>query len=319
MNITEILVANFPLFSKITMGTEGFSRLELDEYGFNNETTDKLRQGTKNIAILGDSFTEAFQVDREANFCSQLNQLINNDSYRVLNLGVQRKSIANYIHGSHYINKNFNPEITIIQVTENDFFLEALNPNEYIYIKRDGNSYKTTLSSNQNSFFKSFLFDLNRFSFLKSLIETSFARQSYLRAVTYKSSLKGEKSNSQLMDNEKEDLKSLIQWELSQIKKAYKNVIILFIPETPYISEDQTVIFNKDSNLKKLLSLTSKEMEIPFIDLKEDLNSYYISTHQFPHGFSNSRPGTKHLNKNGHRIAAERLYSFLMKEGYIKK
>lgn len=70
----------------ILNGTEGYGNNKFDNLGFNNEYID-LNSQHKKIIVLGDSHTEATQVDRKQNLCNILQNKINNN-YDVLNLGI---------------------------------------------------------------------------------------------------------------------------------------------------------------------------------------------------------------------------------------
>ena len=71
---------------------EGVAYVEINQDGFRDrDATIEKNPGIVRIAVLGDSYTEALQVDREENFCSVAERTLNKLSERefeVLNFGV---------------------------------------------------------------------------------------------------------------------------------------------------------------------------------------------------------------------------------------
>jgi len=85
-------------------------------------------KNTFRILVLGDSFTEALQVEEGKNFCEQLQELLNQNSvskdkqYEVLNAGVSGYSpISEYLYLKRELIK-LNPDLVILQLFANDVF-----------------------------------------------------------------------------------------------------------------------------------------------------------------------------------------------------
>lgn len=72
------------------------------------------------IAVIGDSYVEALQVDSDENF-SWLLQNQMGDSVSVYAFGKSLYPLSQYLHISRYVTQKYNPSILIFSVVHNDF------------------------------------------------------------------------------------------------------------------------------------------------------------------------------------------------------
>ncbi len=98
-------------------------------FGFlGDEITLEKEKGTFRILVLGDSFTEAFQVPREKNFCGQLQSYLNDlpdkkyKKIEVLNAGVSGYSPLNHYLSFKREFAKFKPDLVLVQLFANDVF-----------------------------------------------------------------------------------------------------------------------------------------------------------------------------------------------------
>jgi lysophospholipase L1-like esterase len=78
----------------------------------------------KLIAVIGDSFIEALQVDVEKNYPYLLHQKLQ-PACQVYAFGVSGAPLSQYLHLSRYVNRHFSPDVLIFNLVHNDF-LESL-------------------------------------------------------------------------------------------------------------------------------------------------------------------------------------------------
>ncbi|MFH1655983.1 MAG: hypothetical protein ABH954_05185 [Candidatus Omnitrophota bacterium] len=138
------------------------------------------------ILVLGDSFTEALQVEEGKNFCEQLQQLLNQDStssekkYQVLNAGISGYSpISEYLYLKRELIK-LNPDLVILQLFANDIFEDhkvgamsvigedglPMKINRFFmsrYLEGSPPSYKDSKFKNLSYKFKKFLLKRSKF------------------------------------------------------------------------------------------------------------------------------------------------------------
>ncbi|MBX9693731.1 MAG: hypothetical protein K2Z81_15185, partial [Cyanobacteria bacterium] len=132
----------------MTWRSEGFSRSHFNSHGMlDRERTFEKAPGTYRIAILGDSWVEALQVDRDKNFCNVLERMLNDQArnggdratpakFEVLNCGVAAYNLAqNYLQLKTKILK-FHPDLVITAVRADSSLLLVANPNEgFLYAR----------------------------------------------------------------------------------------------------------------------------------------------------------------------------------------
>lgn len=128
----------------VTWRSEGFSRVKFNSFGMQDKPRSLVKSpDTLRVAIVGDSWVEALQVDREKNFCSILERLLNESegkraasekngvekrTWEVLNFGV-----SSYNLGQVYIQvrdqaMRFQPDLVIVPVRVDTSQLLATNP-----------------------------------------------------------------------------------------------------------------------------------------------------------------------------------------------
>lgn len=72
------------------------------------------------VAVIGDSYVEAMQVDVDRRFPALLQSLMGDD-FLVYSFGISGAALSQYLHMSRYANQVFNPRILVINVVHNDF------------------------------------------------------------------------------------------------------------------------------------------------------------------------------------------------------
>ncbi|MCK5013746.1 MAG: SGNH/GDSL hydrolase family protein [Candidatus Omnitrophica bacterium] len=100
-----------------------------NSFGFlSDEITVEKDKDTFRVLVMGDSFTEAFQVPGSKNFCGRLQDLLNNypekkyKKVEVLNTGVSGYSPLNYYLYFKRELARFEPDLVLVQLFANDVF-----------------------------------------------------------------------------------------------------------------------------------------------------------------------------------------------------
>jgi lysophospholipase L1-like esterase len=311
----------FAPYGKVVHSSEGYAKFVLDEEGYNNE--EKLLQKDGHlVVVLGDSFTEAFQVPREDNFCSQSIQMLNkaDQSWVIYNMGISGNSIANYIaYGNSIINK-FNPDYIVLVVTSDDFTTDALNTSKNCYIVKNDSGFAIAYESGKKKKLKEMKDSFVAFSPLTGLTYVQFSSLlPKLLASENKPFLPSsgyiEKSNKET-DNGNKYI-DLISWEFDKLHNIYGDkLVLLYLSSAPYIDSNGTVSFNEsplNTQIKNIAKEICKNRNIHYIDSRDDFNLAYTESKLFPRGFSNSKPGSGHLNYLGHKILADKLAEYFLK------
>jgi lysophospholipase L1-like esterase len=82
-------------------------------------TTEKIA-GVKRIAVIGDSYVEALNVNNTEMFAVRLNEQLGKN-YQVYSFGISGSPFSQYLQMCRYAAKNYNPDIFIITLIHNDF------------------------------------------------------------------------------------------------------------------------------------------------------------------------------------------------------
>lgn len=296
----------------IVNGTEGYGNNKFDNLGFNNEYID-LNKHDKRIIVLGDSHTEATQVNRSQNFCSILQSKMKNN-YEVLNLGISGNSVAEYIYYADKYLKIFNPDYVIIQVTGDDFFSDATNSSKRLYIKNDNVNSIEILENKDVVINKTKLFKDKYLNFPIITYMYNFKINQLKNSLLYPN--QNNQTNEKVVADEEslnyEKNRILVNWEINKLKELYgSKLIILYLPSTPNIIDNQVEYVNKNElKSKKLIEEYSVLEKIPSIDLNDEFINLYKQYGIFPRGFNNTTPGNGHLNQYGHEVVAEKVYKY---------
>ena len=111
----------------VTWRREGFSRVHFNSHGMQDrEYSLEKPAGVKRIAVIGDSFVEALQVERKDNFCSQLEKLFNAESKQkveVMNFGCQAHNLAQTYLNLKKSVMRFSPDVVILPYRPDATFL----------------------------------------------------------------------------------------------------------------------------------------------------------------------------------------------------
>jgi len=104
------------------------ARYKINSEGWNaNREYSESKSGKKRIAIIGDSFVEALQVDADKSLAEVLeNDLVRNTKdIEVYRFGVSGAALSQYLQMMRYVKSKYKPDIVVVIVVDNDF-LESI-------------------------------------------------------------------------------------------------------------------------------------------------------------------------------------------------
>jgi len=94
-------------------------RWHINNAGWNNPTDYEAVGGKSKVAVIGDSYIEAFQVDIEKSYPALVNAAL--EDIDVYSFGVSGAPLSQHLHMSRHVARVFDPETLIISLTMNDF------------------------------------------------------------------------------------------------------------------------------------------------------------------------------------------------------
>src|SRR5687768_1767173 len=99
-------------------------RWHVNNAGWNSAVEFNKEKHQLRIAIIGDSYIEALQVNVEESLAGQLRHLISKSPYpevEVYAFGVSGAPLSQYLQMARYASTYFDPDILVINVVHNDF------------------------------------------------------------------------------------------------------------------------------------------------------------------------------------------------------
>jgi len=98
------------------------ARWQINRDGWNSaiEYKEEKTPGKIRIAIIGDSYVEALQVDTDASFPALLRAQLGHD-YEVFSFGTSAAPLSQYLHLSRYVHRHYHPDVLVINLVHNDF------------------------------------------------------------------------------------------------------------------------------------------------------------------------------------------------------
>ncbi len=105
-----------------------------------------------------------------------------------------------------------------------------------------------------------------------------------------------------------------ISWDyLLKRFKEQTNLPIIFVycPHVPRIDNGGIIYDDSQSDIINDFNALCNKYGYGFINMKDDFCSYYRESKKFPRGFHNSRIAAGHFNENGHLLVAKRIFQYM--------
>ena len=278
--------------------SEGFSFGRVDSGGFNNPGRMAENCSSPDILFMGSSHMEAMYVPPDCSAPYLLNEMLRPEGKTVYSIAISSNPLLRCL-------KNLNRA------------LEYYHPQEYVVIET---MYVTfTIKEMENLL-------TGRMSRNASYSKDDW--RYWIQQPPYVKLIYSQYSNVlNNVDNETQNEDSYVQaarddWRykelIGEVMIMLKSIssehnvepVLLFHPRLA-IQADGSVdtAFNRDDFA--LLKQACSEYGVIFLDLTDAFMNGYTEGNILPHGFANTEIGAGHINRNGHRIAAESLYDMI--------
>ncbi|MGB0429804.1 MAG: SGNH/GDSL hydrolase family protein [Bacteroidia bacterium] len=262
------------------------------------------------IAIIGDSYVEALQVNADQSFPSLIRKALKGQ-YRVYSFGKSGAPLSQYLHYSRYVKKHFNPKVIIFNVVHNDFIesLNAFNPNDKHFL---------TLKSSADTIVEVepiVNYNLAQYSFAKRLVaKSALFRYAYLN-LNLKGKIGSKKGNknkevtvnaninvSKVLKHKIEITKG-VDYVFSCLNNEQPKSRIIFVIDAPRRDiyrgnkANSNVLF-----LNKLIADMCQKYGFEYIDLTTTMqNDFKLNKIKFNSELDD------HWDQYGHKIVAKQL------------
>ena len=96
------------------------STWRINNAGWNSPIDYQSKGERDRIAVIGDSYVEAFQIDITESYPYLLSNALGAD-YEVYSFGISGAPLSQYLNLSRYVVSEFDPDVLIFNVVHNDF------------------------------------------------------------------------------------------------------------------------------------------------------------------------------------------------------
>jgi lysophospholipase L1-like esterase len=286
----------------VLWGTEGYGHTH---YVRNGEIAT-LSTGGPVVVVLGDSHTEAYQVDDDAKFVSVAEKILRSHGRTVdlRNLGFSGGTMADYAQLGPAIISRYHPVAVVIQLTAADFGAESFDTTRVNHFVRAPNGSLVLMHQNVPVSSPSLGARLKHVSALVNYLQMRYLTIAERRA--HGSSANHDGSSASASGAER----GTIPEQINLLQRAYTGtpVIFLLLPTLPRIESGRIVMFDPAQE-QLLMTLRNSLSDVSGWQIADPLPAFrqLASQGELPRGFLNTRPGTGHLNTSGHQVVGELL------------
>lgn len=293
----------------------------INNFGWNNPINYVAGKDSGLIAVIGDSYIEAFQVDVDKNYPSLLRKKVYPEN-EVYSFGVSGAPLSQYLHMSRYVKKYFNPDILIFNIIHNDFdeSISEFNPSKKYFLQLSYNDSTKSFTEKEPQA------DFSRAQyrpFWQTLIyKSAFVRYLYLNLKVNNISKKYNNNQSFEANKDVDELKERetiikksTEYIVGKIRNENFEKRIIFIFDAPRNAiYSNTLAKSNVYFLNNMMKEICKNNNIEYIDLTEPMkNDFQLNKKKF-----NSEID-EHWNEYGHEFVAQYLYNYLQKTKIIKE
>lgn len=254
----------------------------------------------KLIAVIGDSYIEAFAVNVGENYPFLLREKLKND-YEVYAFGKSGAPLSQYLHISRYVNKHFDPDILIFNLVHNDFdeSIQELYPNNYRFLQVSINEHDSITETIPHKPLKKFI---NKSALVRYLFFNLHADILLTTKKNYEANINADdvKKNKALIFKSTNYLVKTIREENSDKR-------IIFVIDAP-----RSNIYKNTLNKSNVLWMNEMMRNICANNNIEyiDLTPYMLEDFQ-KNGKRFESDYDSHWNEYGHEFVANVLYEYL--------
>ena len=302
-------------------------------------------ENTYRIAVIGDSFSEAIQVNAEDTFWSAIAEqlpscpALQGKKVEVINFGVGDYGTAQELMTlKHHVWK-YSPDLVLLEIfTGNDIVnnSQALSPADRFspFLKKENGQFKMDLSFKEtetyrrrDSFVRRFVFSLINHSRLLQVINEAKrvmslkkesanssvkpANDDIIPALDFDANLYQEPQNKDWQEAW-EVTEELIKQVNTEVKSKNADFLAVTISNPPQVYPDLQIRDRLGQLGAKNLFYPDERIQklgqnngFTVFNLAKPMQEYADKNQVYLHGFDNTRMGVGHWNKEGHQLAGK--------------
>ncbi len=292
------------------------TKWHINNYGWNFPVDYQTTKDSGLIAIIGDSYVEAFQVDVDKNFSFLLRKKLfpKKDVYA---FGISGAPLSQYLHINRIVNKKFNPEIVIFLLIHNDFdeSLQKFYPQKKYFLQLIQDSVTGNFLEKEPE--PDFSRAQYRPFWQKALYKSAFIRYLILNLEIKNVSKKITKTavspqyeaNTQtnVLIERKQIIKQTADYVLKTIKSENQGRKVIFLMDAPRDAIYKNALDQSDVYfLNKMMAELCEIYQFDFIDLTNPMQeNFRTQKRKFNSDFDD------HWDEYGNEFVANQIYNFI--------
>ena len=244
---------------------------------------------------MGSSHVEAFNVAQDKNFVSLLNEKFRESKIdlNAYNIGVSGHKLVRCLYNAENAIEEFHPtQYLIIETSSEDFDINELE--EALERKLQ------TIESN----FGGIMGVLQKFPFLRCVykqVKNTNTKEKESEVIN------NDKNTEEVQDRSFGELLSRVMEKCNE-----EGICVIIVHNSPLNFDKYGKIREQDDKDSiEMFSRECKDNDIIFVNMYDLFSDNFNQNFEIPHGFSNSKIGSGHLNECGHRLIADALYSVI--------
>ena len=276
-------------------------------------TGNPLLPGAPNLVIVGDSHVEALQVPDKETMGSVLERQLRaaGKQWNVVQFAWSGADGPDYVYEAPLILNRYHPQQVIFVLNGGDFGSSSSPYAKLVQQETSVTAVPTSPASvpgRPNPFAGGFYRKLKPviIEFEKSGLLSSAVMRFTLDILP---NLRGAAapenpaSSPAIQDTMKKNVALVVRG----LKGVFGDrLTILYTPQQMY-SDDQTL-----DPEEVALKASCNSMQVKFLDLRGPMTADLVQHHELARGFMNTEPGSGHLNRHGHGLAAEMMFTSVL-------
>jgi hypothetical protein len=299
-------------------------RWRTNNYGWNSEIdyTENAGRHEKLIAIIGDSYIEAFSVNVNEALPAIIRRWAG-DQVAVYSFGISGAPLSHYLHLARYVNQVFKPDVLVITVVHNDFdesLASVRRKPAFLQIIQENNGFKEI---QPKPFANSPLLRFCRTSATFRYLEINCQAARLFRKDFWVP--QGVWAQKPVQFNANIDPQAVRQQQ-QPIRLATEYLVQAFARENP----DKKIIFLMDGPRRDIYRRDLKNSDVIWLNhlLQEVVQANQLEcidlTIPFSDHYNDQREvlncrADGHWNEVGHKVAARELFQRLRQSGLVSQ
>jgi lysophospholipase L1-like esterase len=297
------------------------ARYKINHEGWNStKEYSTQRSNKKRIAVIGDSFVDALQVNVDQCFAELLEKNLNSheEPVEVYRFGFGNAALSQYLNVLRYVVKKFNPDMAIVSIQANDFLTSILpsanSDGDFLQFAQKGDQWLEVppvpyrpstfrLMLKRSALFR-YIYGNLEFRYRTFQLGSLFRRAPRERKYQMNVDISIDLYQIPLFEN-------LSVHILEEMKKALgpqRKLLIFMDADRDALYQGLDLKHEKSYRLVQMLADACKTSNVPFLDLSDAFSGDYRRFHErFDYDID------RHWNARGHRVVAAALTDYLLR------